>query len=304
MQENNISKINDAIQDFTRYLRLDRGLSKNTVSSYHQDLIEFGKYLYNNKEKFFPVDHLEIINFFEYEVNNGKSKNSMARMTSSLRQLYQWLLRTKRLDQNPMDKIESPKKGRYLPVVLSEDEIKNLLFQPDVSKALGVRDRALLETMYATGMRVSEAANLTLINLHLDLGLIKVLGKGNKERIIPIGDVAIEWLNRYLETVRLNLVAKYHKKNDYVFVNFHGDGLTRQAIWQIIKKYVLKAGINKDVTPHTLRHTFATHLLEHGADLRVVQELLGHSDISTTQIYTHMSNRKILEVYRKSHPRA
>ena len=178
-----------------------------------------------------------------------------------------------------------------------------MLKQPDVDKKLGLRDRALLETMYATGIRVSELINLKLKNLHEDLKLVKVLGKGSKERLIPINEVALSWIKRYEKKVRDPLLLQKNKSSEFIFLNNRGEALTRQAVWQIIKRYCKMAGIEKDVTPHTLRHTFATHLLENGADLRVVQEILGHSDISTTQIYTNLTQKHILQVYKKTHPR-
>lgn len=297
-------KMTDTVQDFARYLRLERGLAANTVTAYTQDLLEFTEYLQKQKITNFPESYFTIINFLASQLQAQKAQNSLARMTSALRQFYRWLLKTKQIDQDPMLEIDSPKMGAHLPTTLSETEVVQLLKQPNIKTPLGVRDRAILETMYATGVRVSELANLKLNSLHLDLGLIRVIGKGNKERLIPIGDIAQQWLEQYLQTTRINLVNKYHHVHNIVFVNFHGNPITRQAIWDLIKKYVQQADIQKNVTPHTLRHTFATHLLEHGADLRVVQELLGHSDISTTQIYTHLSQKRMLEVYHQTHPRA
>lgn len=202
-----------------------------------------------------------------------------------------------------MLKVDSPKQSKTLPDVLSVSEVNKLLSMPNVSKPLGVRDRAMLETLYATGLRVSELVNLRLVDLHLPMKLIQTVGKGDRERIIPIGDVAIDWITQYLKTTRIDLLRK-RTNTDFVFLNAHGRRLTRQAIWQMIKKYVKLAGIKRHVTPHTLRHSFATHLLENGADLRIVQELLGHADISTTQIYTHISHKHLTEVYQKFHPRA
>lgn len=300
-----ISHLNrDLVADFTRYLRLERNLAQNSVSSYQQDIREFEAYLQQQGKTQIPENHYTIINFLAYQLQQGKAESSLARITSALRQFYRWLLKTHQIQKDPMLDIDSPKRGQHLPQALSEPEIQLLLNQPDVQKTLGIRDRALLETMYATGIRVSEAANLSLNNLHLDLGLIKVLGKGQKERLIPIGDIAINWLRQYIATSRADLVARYRRRHNIVFVNFHGNPLTRQAIWNLIKKYVQQADIQKNITPHTLRHTFATHLLEHGADLRVVQELLGHSDIATTQIYTHLSQKRMLAVYQRTHPRA
>lgn len=220
-----------------------------------------------------------------------------------MRKFYQWLARQNIQKLNPMLEIDLPKKERRLPVALNQKEINDLLAQPDIKRKLGLRDRAILETLYATGMRVSELINLELQDLHEDLGLVRVLGKGSKERLIPISSVALHWIKQYQKEVRDPLILKAGQNDEHIFLNSRAKQLTRQAIWQMIKKYCQSAGITKDVTPHTLRHTFATHLLENGADLRVVQEILGHSDISTTQIYTNLSQKHILQVYQKTHPR-
>ncbi|MFC6323328.1 site-specific tyrosine recombinase XerD [Companilactobacillus baiquanensis] len=293
----------DALSDYSRFLRLDRGLSKNTIISYHQDLYEYSCYLEENKIENYPKDHFLVTNFFADQDKKGKSKTSQMRMFSALKKFYQWLELTDKIQSNPMNELDAPKKGSHLPVVLSMKEVDSLIESPDVSTPLGVRDRAIFEVMYATGLRVSELVNLSMDDLHLDLGLIKTLGKGDKERLLPIGDTAIKWMNKYFEETRTKLVEKYGAQKE-VFLNFRGKKLTRQSIWRMIKKYIQKVGIKKDVTPHTLRHSFATNLLENGADLRVVQELLGHSDISTTQIYTHINKTQMKQVYNRAHPRA
>lgn len=293
----------DALNDYSRFLRLDRGLSKNTIISYHQDLYEYSCYLEEQKITSYPKDHFQVTNFFAEQDKQGKSKTSQMRMFSSLKKFYQWLELTDKIQSNPMNELDAPKKGSHLPVVLSMKEVDSLIESPDISTPLGIRDRAIFEVMYATGLRVSELVNLSMDDLHLDLGLIKTLGKGDKERLLPIGDTAIKWLNKYFDETRKQLVEKYGAKKE-VFLNFRGNKLTRQSIWRMIKKYIQKVGIKKDVTPHTLRHSFATNLLENGADLRVVQELLGHSDISTTQIYTHINKTQMKQVYNKAHPRA
>ncbi|GAY73058.1 tyrosine recombinase XerD [Lentilactobacillus kosonis] len=205
-----------------------------------------------------------------------------------MRKFFAYLYQFNQIDSDPMTKIDAPKQAKTLPDVLSVDEVNNLLEAPDVTKKLGLRDRAILEVLYATGLRVSELINLKLVDLHLPMSLIQTIGKGNKERIIPISDIAKEWLERYLDEVRPGLLQG-RTNTAAIFLNARGHQLTRQAIWQMIKKYAAIAGIEHHVTVHTLRHSFATHLLENGADLRIVQELLGHSDISTTQIYTHVS---------------
>ncbi|GKQ42743.1 tyrosine recombinase XerD [Companilactobacillus sp. RD055328] len=297
------SKMTDLINDYARYLRLDRGLSKNTITSYKQDISEFAQFINESNLDFFPEDRREVLDFFTDLKKSNKAENSILRMFSSLRKFYQWLMHGHYISTDPMLDMDSPKKGIHLPVALSMAEVDSIIEAPDVEKSLGIRDRAILETMYATGLRVSELINLNMDDLHLDIGLIKTIGKGDKERLIPIGDTASKWIIRYINEVR-NPQINLYGNNNSVFLNFRGKRLTRQSIWRMIKGYILELGIDKDVTPHTLRHSFATHLLENGADLRVVQELLGHSDISTTQIYTHITKQRLRDVYNKSHPRS
>lgn len=293
--------MDDLIQDYIHYLKVERGLSENTRQSYRQDLQQFAAFLQRQHVASFTEDRFLILNYLQELTDAHKAQSSITRSISTLRKFYQYLAHEKQIMQNPMLQIDSPKQGRHLPAVLSSAEIERLLAAPDTSTALGLRDRAILEVLYATGLRVSELIHLKMADLHLSLGLIQTLGKGNKERIIPIGDVAIEWINRYLDHSRNQLTKG--RSNPYLFVNFHGNALTRQGIWKNLKKHVKTAGIEKDITPHTLRHSFATVLLENGADLRIVQELLGHADISTTQIYTHVSKKHLTEVYQRSHPR-
>lgn len=294
----------ELIEEYLRFSRIERGLAQNSIKSYRFDLKEFESFLLAEKETSFAVDSFTIDYFLAKLRDEQKSNNSISRMISTLRKFYQWLLREKVITVDPMQVIDSPKPKRHLPVVLSVNEVNALLQQPDTSTDLGIRDQAMLETMYATGVRVSELINLKPDSLHLDLHIIQVIGKGNKERLIPIGDVAIHWIKRYMVEVRDQQLLKAGVYSDILFLNNHGKSLSRQGVWKLIKKYVLQAGITKEVTPHTMRHTFATHLLENGADLRIVQELLGHSDISTTQIYTHISKSRMMEVYQKAHPRA
>lgn len=293
----------DTIADYARYLRLDRGLSKNTIVSYQQDILEFSSFLEKRTLAFYPEDHFVVTQFFASQDQDNKSKTSQMRMFSSLKKFYQWMELVDKIHANPMNELDAPKKGTHLPVVLSMDEVNSLIESPDITTPLGVRDRTIFEVMYATGLRVSELVNLKMDDLHLDLALIKTLGKGDKERLLPIGDTAITWLKKYLAETRSDLIQKYGEQPE-VFLNFRGKKLTRQSIWRMIKKYIAQVGIKKDVTPHTLRHSFATNLLENGADLRVVQELLGHSDISTTQIYTHVNKTRMKQVYNKAFPRA
>ena len=299
-----MSKLKDQVEDYLRYSQLERGLSENTITAYRQDLMEFISFLEKENFESWPTEAVDIDAFLARQKDLNKATSSISRMISSLRKFYQWLARQNIQKLNPMIEIDSPKKEKSFPIALSENEIQELLNAPDVNKKLGLRDRALLEVMYATGIRVSEAINLKLEDIHPALRLIKVFGKGSKERLVPINEVALQWLQKYEKEVRDPLILKSGKYNDYTFLNSRGRALTRQAVWQIIKRYCTIAGIDKDVTPHTLRHTFATHLLENGADLRVVQEILGHSDISTTQIYTNLPQKQILQVYKETHPRA
>ena len=298
-----MNKLQEDVEDYLRYSQIERGLSDNTIFAYRQDLMDFLVFLKKEGLDSWPTKAVDIDAFLAEQRDLNKATSSISRMISSLRKFYQWLVRQNIQKINPMLEIDSPKKEHRLPVALSVDEVTKLLDQPDVTKKLGIRDRALLETLYATGIRVSELINLKFSDLHEELKLLKVLGKGSKERLIPISDVAISWIKSYQEKVRDPLLLKSGKYTDTIFLNNRGGALTRQAVWQIIKRYCQIAGIRKNVTPHTLRHTFATHLLENGADLRVVQEILGHSDISTTQIYTNLSQQHILQVYAKTHPR-
>lgn len=298
-----MSELKDQIDDYLRYAQLERGLSENTILAYRQDLMAFLQFLEKEQLISWPTEAIEIDAFLAEQKDQHKATSSISRMISSLRKFYQWLARQNIQKLNPMIEVDPPKKEHRLPVALSVGEIEKLLMQPDVKKKLGIRDKALLEMLYATGMRVSELISLTEENVHQDLKLIKVFGKGSKERLVPISDLALSWLEKYEKEVREPMLLKNGNYSEYVFLNNRGGSLTRQAVWQIIKYYCQTAGIEKDVTPHTLRHTFATHLLENGADLRVVQEILGHSDISTTQIYTNLTQKHIYEVYQKTHPR-
>ncbi|KRN23178.1 site-specific recombinase XerD [Weissella confusa] len=279
-------------------------MSANTRASYQQDLRHFFTYLIE-QEKSMPlanIDRFTIMAFLGELEKNGKSRNTVIHMVSTLRKFFQFATSNNWVAVDPMTQVDPPKKAQHLPAVLTLTEVEALLAVPDPNTPLGLRNRTMLEVMYATGLRVSELVNLRLDNLHLELGLIQTLGKGDKERIIPIGDVASHWLQRYLADGRPFLGKQQDEQ--VIFLNDHGHQLTRQGVWKLIKGWVKAAGITKDVSPHTLRHSFATHILENGADLRIVQELLGHADISTTQIYTHISNKRLTEVYGKSHPRA
>lgn len=294
---------NNILMDYLHYLKVERGLSENTIASYGIDLKLFLEYLRKNEIPSFKQVNKEIIvNYMQAEKNNNKANSSILRSVSSLRKFFQYLAQEKIIEKDPMLLIDTPKKKQHLPQVLTKEEVEKLLHSPNTGQVLGLRDRAMLELMYATGLRISEIINLKLEDLHLTMGTLQTLGKGHKERIVPVGDEAIKWVNRYLEEARPKLLKQ--KRSNYLFLNFHGNNLTRQGVWKNLKAEVRKAGIQKNITPHTLRHSFATHILENGADLRIVQELLGHADISTTQIYTHLSNKQLADIYNRAHPRA
>ncbi|MBM6613706.1 site-specific tyrosine recombinase XerD [Desemzia sp. RIT804] len=292
------------LEEYIRYLRIERGLAENTIESYNRDLKQYLDYLAKEElDDWHKIDRYTILSFLQHLKQLKKSSATVIRMVSSLRKFHQYLKQEQRSAIDPMLHIDTPKKAQILPKVLSMSEVEKIIEIPNVDEVLGLRDRAILEVMYATGLRVSELTELKMDDLHLSLGLIQTIGKGDKERIIPIGDLAIKWIENYLKYSRIKL-EKPDKRSPYLFLNHHGRKLTRQGIWKNLKALVKKAGIEKEVTPHTLRHSFATHLLENGADLRVVQELLGHSDISTTQIYTHITKQRMAKVYKTYHPRA
>lgn len=295
--------INNILMDYLHYLKVERGLSENTINSYGIDLKLFLEYLRENEiPSFKQVNKEVIVNYMQSEKNNNKANSSILRSVSSLRKFFQYLAQEKIIEKDPMLLIDTPKKKQHLPQVLTKEEVEKLLRSPNTGQVLGLRDRAMLELIYATGLRISEIINLKLEDLHLTMGTLQTLGKGHKERIVPVGDEAIKWVNCYLEEARPKLLKQ--KRSNYLFLNFHGNNLTRQGVWKNLKAEVRKAGIQKNITPHTLRHSFATHILENGADLRIVQELLGHADISTTQIYTHLSNKQLADIYNRAHPRA
>lgn len=291
------------IADFLHVCQVERGLAENTLKSYGQDLKTFANFLTEQGiTQLAQVDQLTILAFLAAEKTAGRSRNTTTRMVTTLRSFFKYLVMNGILQSDPMAEVKTPKRSQPLPAVLTVAEVDALLAAPDTTDKYGIRDRTILEVLYATGLRVSELVHLKLSDLRLEMGLIQTIGKGNKERIIPIGDVAIEWIDRYLTESRPALLKK--RRSEFLFLNHHGSDLSRQSVWIKIQRYVAAAGIKKHVTPHTLRHSFATHILENGADLRVVQELLGHSDISTTQIYTHISKKRLSEVYNRAHPRA
>lgn len=286
------------------YLTVELGLSANTRQAYERDLRLFCKTLgFKNGDALVNVSREQITGYMTQLKEKGLAAATIARKLAAIKAFYRFMTAEGYMDANPAEVVEAGTKGIKLPRVLSEDEVVRLLNQPDITTAEGFRDRTMLEVLYATGMRVSELINLTLERVDLNMKYIIAFGKGSKERIVPLGSVAAEFLQQYLEKVRPKLTHAGRNTN-IVFLAFGGHELTRQRFWQIIRAYGRKANINKALTPHILRHSFATHLLDNGADLRSVQELLGHSDISTTQIYTHLTNKRLRDIYAKAHPRA
>ncbi len=286
------------------YLTVELGLSANTRQAYERDLRLFCKTLgFKNSDALVNVSREQITGYMTQLKEKGLAAATIARKLAAIKAFYRFMTAEGYMDANPAEVVEAGTKGIKLPRVLSEDEVVRLLNQPDIKTAEGFRDRTMLEVLYATGMRVSELINLTLERVDLNMKYIIAFGKGSKERIVPLGSVAAEFLQQYLEKVRPKLTHEDRNTN-IVFLAFGGHELTRQRFWQIIRAYGRKANINKALTPHIMRHSFATHLLDNGADLRSVQELLGHSDISTTQIYTHLTNKRLRDIYAKAHPRA
>jgi integrase/recombinase XerD len=295
----------DQLKDFIHFLIVEKGLAKNTIVSYERDLKSYIHYL-NSVENIHllnDVQRVHIVHFLGFLKEQGKSSKTLARHIASLRAFHQFLLRDKVTDHDPSVHIETPKMERSLPKVLNLQEVETLLDSPKQNDHYGIRDKAMLEILYATGIRVSELIGLDLGDVHLTMGFVRCIGKGDKERIIPIGKTAANALKHYLEQGRPFFVNK-KQREEALFLNHHGMRLTRQGFWKILKRLAAEAGIQKELTPHTLRHSFATHLLENGADLRAVQEMLGHADISTTQIYTHVTKTRLKDVYSKFHPRA
>lgn len=295
----------EPLEEYLIHLKIERNLADNSVESYQRDILQYINFLEKQKiSDWNNVDRYVVVLFLQQLKEQGKSNNSIIRMTSSLRQYHQFIRQEKITTDDPMQYVDTPKKSEVLPKVLSMSQVDKLLTTPDSETIIGLRDRAILEVMYATGLRISELVHLRMDELHLTMGFIQTVGKGNKERIIPIGGEAVKWLNEYLEDSRPIFESRGAEESPYVFLNSRGKGLSRQGVWKNLKIIVQKSGIKQNVTPHMLRHSFATHLLENGADLRIVQELLGHSDISTTQIYTHITKARMKNVYEQYHPRA
>ncbi|MBI5975335.1 site-specific tyrosine recombinase XerD [Staphylococcus canis] len=291
------------LEEYLKFIQLEKGLSQNTIAAYRRDLNHYINFLELKK-----ITHLDFVDrdtiqlWFGVLHDEGRSSKSIARFTSTVRSFHQFALREKYAKHDPTVLIETPKYDRKLPDILTIDEINQLLETPQLERVIGYRDRTMLELLYATGMRVSELINIEVEDINLMMGFVKVFGKGKKERIVPLGETVIAFLDHYIQNVRPQLLK--NTVTHTLLLNTHGKPLTRQGVWKLIKQLGLKAGIHKTLTPHTLRHSFATHLLENGADLRAVQEMLGHSDISTTQLYTHVSSAQIRKIYQQYHPRA
>ncbi|PKL84195.1 MAG: site-specific tyrosine recombinase XerD [Ignavibacteriae bacterium HGW-Ignavibacteriae-3] len=292
------------VKEYLAILQYEKNLAGNTTDSYKNDLTKFIKYI--KEAGITDLDNVDANNLFDYlklQRELGVDSSTSARYVSSLRGFFRYLETNRYIQKNPTDKLTPVKIGRKLPAVLSFAEIEKMLNAPDVNDVGGLRDKAILETLYSSGLRVSELVNLKLNDLYFEDEVVRVLGKGSKERIVPLGSSAIEWLKKYLLNSRPHLEKKSTTQN-FVFLNQkRGTKLSRMAIWNIVKQYASKAGITREIHPHTFRHSFATHLLEGGADLRAVQEMLGHADISTTQIYTHIDRNYIKQVHRDHHPR-
>ncbi len=291
------------VNSFINYLAVERGLAPNTLESYGRDLRQFQSYLQSSDmDMVKDSDRTIIMGYLQSLQGKGRAVSTISRNLAAIKSFYQYLLREHYVEKDPAATLEAPKLEKKLPKILTIKEVEELLRQPNSFLPAGMRDKAMLELLYATGIRVSELISLNISDVNLDMGYIKCFGTGAKERIVPLGSIAAKAVQEYIQKGRLKLVRSYEEPA--LFVNHHGKRLTRQGFWKIIKKYAQEAHILKDITPHTLRHSFATHLLENGADLRSVQEMLGHADISTTQIYTHVTKNHLKEVYDKTHPRA
>ena len=296
----NVSEQNtDRIDQFLDALWLESGLSKNTLSAYRSDLNSLARFI--QPDSLLDVVHADIQRYLATLLAKGSKGSSSARGLSTLRRFYRYQIRQNTISTDPCAQVLSPKQGRPLPKTLSETQVEQLLASPIVDTPLGLRDRAMLETLYATGLRVSELVGLKMLEANLDVGVVRIVGKGNKERLVPLGEQSLDWIGRYLLSARPTLLRQ--KQSDAMFVTARGGAMSRQAFWYMIKRHARTAGIEQGLSPHTLRHAFATHLINHGADLRSVQMLLGHADLSTTQIYTHIATERLQSLHQQHHPR-
>jgi integrase/recombinase XerD len=295
--------INDIklIEKYTNSLWLEKGLSDHTVVSYARDLTQLAEYLLQRNLSVVSVCSSDLMSFLADRSQSGLKASSLARSLSSIKGFYQYMVRENHIEVNPAALIDAPKQGRPIPKSLTESDVEALLAAPNVGTDIGLRDRAMLELLYACGLRVSELVELDMSQLNLSAGVVKVFGKGSKERLVPIGEIAQDWLQKYIKQARPQLLKV--TASGVLFPSNRGQHMTRQTFWHRIKQHGLTAGIQKPLSPHVLRHAFATHLLNHGADLRVIQMLLGHSDLSTTQIYTHVATQRLQNLHSQHHPR-
>ena len=290
------------LDEFCDALWLEDGLSRNTLESYRRDLRLFSAWLSAERGRtLLQAQRMDLLDYLAYKFQSKAKPRSAARLLSSLKRLYRFLLRENQIKVDPTLQVDSPKLPRNLPKIMTEEDVDALLAAPNVDTPLGLRDKSMLEVLYASGLRVSELVTMQVGQLSQDMGVVRVVGKGSKERLVPVGEEALTWIRHYLDTARPEILAG--RQADALFITSRGASMTRQAFWYLIRRYADLAGIRKGISPHTLRHAFATHLLNHGADLRVVQMLLGHADISTTQIYTHVARERLKQLHAKHHPR-
>lgn len=289
------------IDQFLDWIWLESGLSQHTITAYRTDLKNYSIWLAKRNSSLGKATRADLLAYLSIRMQQGIQSRTVARFLSTMKRYYQFAIAQKWITKSPVKDVVMPKTTRHLPKVISEQEVELLLEAADTRSSYGLRDRAMLETLYATGLRVSELVNLSLSEINLQAGILRVTGKGNKQRLVPMGEEAIAWLEQYLNLARPELLRK--KITDAVFLSSRGTAMSRQAFWQIIKKYALLIGLKSDLSPHTLRHAFATHLINHGADLRTTQMLLGHSDLSTTQIYTHVAKQRLKSLHARHHPR-
>jgi len=289
------------IELFLDALWMERGLSDNTLSAYRSDLQGLAKALKKQNQSLHTALRQDLLTYLAQRAQQGAHARTTARLLSSIRRFYQYQIREGTLKDDPSAQIDAPKVAPALPKLLTEEEVDDLLNAPDCETDIGLRDRTMLELLYASGLRVSELISLEMTQINVQQGVVRAMGKGGKERLVPLGEEALDWLSQFLRQARANI--NKGRAVDALFPTNRGAAMTRQAFWQLIKRYAKQAGINKDISPHTLRHAFATHLINHGADLRVVQLLLGHSNLSTTQIYTHVAKERLKALHAEHHPR-
>ncbi len=296
-----VQRSEELVDRFLDAIWMERGLSQNTLGAYRADLMTLSRGLAEHDKSIDQADKADLLAFIAKRVEAGAKPRSTARQLSSFRRFFRYIMREGMRDTDPTADIEMPRIGRSLPQTLTEDEVDSLLNAPNTDEPLGHRDRAMLEILYATGLRVSELINITQSQINFNQGVLRIVGKGDRERLIPLGEESLRWVREFIDGPRMEILLE--RQTDYLFPTRRGDRMTRQAFWHIIKRYAEKANIRSKMSPHSLRHAFATHLLNRGADLRVVQLLLGHSDLSTTQIYTHVARERLKDLHREHHPR-